>query len=142
MKRLLILFCATGLILVGCVVKDHPNSTKVKVYGNEWDGNPVIVEQGNNGDFEQINEITDRAEVAKLIKALKTVKWKENVEVDIRPADYRFTWNSYEHYVWVNEEYGRLELSIDGQSNYGTLSTDSSEIVFEILTGKEFVRNK
>jgi hypothetical protein len=30
-----------------------------------------------------------------------------------------------------------LELLIEGQSNFGSLSADSSEVVFEILTGKK-----
>lgn len=58
--------------------------------------------------------------------------------MDIEPSDYSFIWNSFEHDVWINKEYERLKLIIEGQSNYGVLSEDSSKIVFEILTDEEF----
>ncbi|MGJ9385371.1 hypothetical protein [Salipaludibacillus sp. CF4.18] len=73
-----------------------------------------------------------------LIEALKNADWQENVEVDIGPPDFRFTWNSYNHSVWRNRDYNRIELKIEGQSNYGTLSKNSSEIVYEILTDKKW----
>ena len=57
--------------------------------------------------------------------------------MDIRPPDYRFSWNSYKHDVWINKNNDRLGLSIEGQSNYGSLSADTSTIVFEIITGEK-----
>ncbi|MFS0688806.1 hypothetical protein AB1K89_06150 [Sporosarcina sp. 179-K 8C2 HS] len=55
------------------------------------------------------------------------------------PPDYRFSWNSIKHNVWVNQNSNRLELIIEGQSNYGSLSEKSSEVVFELLTGKKSI---
>lgn len=134
-KRIIILFLVFGILFVGC----GRNSTKQVVFDHSWDGKPIIVQQINDHDsYDQINEITDPTRVEKLIQYLKGAEWKENVEIDIRLPDYRFTWNSYEHSVWVNEGSGRLELSTDDRSNYGTLSSKSSKIVFEILTGREF----
>lgn len=139
MKRLIVLIITIGLIVVGCSqAETSGNSTKDRVYSNLWDGNPIVVEQRNNANSMMVNEITDSVEVQKLIEAMKNADWRENVKVDIRPPDYTFNWNSYMHSVWVNEEYEKLELMIDGQSNFGTLSKPSSEIVFEILTGKRF----
>ena len=63
--------------------------------------------------------------------------WEENVKVDISPPDYRFSWNSFNHGVWINENSGRLQLLIEGQSNFGSLSATSSETVFELLTSKK-----
>lgn len=144
MKRLFVLILAIGLTLVGCKQdvmysnNEKTNSTKDRVYSDSWDGKPIIVKQRNvNGDYEKVNEITDIVEVEKVIEALENADWQENVKVDIRPPDYSFTWNSYKHSVWINEEYERLELIIEGQSNYGTLSKASSKIVFETLTGKK-----
>lgn len=145
MKRFIILFIAIGLFVVGCS-QDETNgndekndSTKHKVYSSSWDGNPIIVQQKNkNEDYETVNEIVDDAEVKKLIKSLKNADWEEGVKVDIYPPDYHFSWNSFKHSVWINQEYERLELIIEGQSNYGVLSKDSSKIVFEILTSKKF----
>ncbi len=100
-----------GLVLVGCsqdaingnVEKD--DSTKQKVYSSSWDGNPIIVKQrNNNDDYETVNEITDTDEVEKLIKTLGNADWQENVKVDIRPPDYRFSWNSFKHDIWINQE--------------------------------------
>lgn len=68
---------------------------------------------------------------------MKNADWRENIDVDIRPPDYYFSWNSFKHNFWINEATGRLELTIDGRSNYGKLSKGSTETVFEILTGKE-----
>jgi hypothetical protein len=145
MKKFIILFIAIGLVLVGCNQNStngndtKSDSTKNRVYSSSWDGNPLIVKQrNNNGDYETIYEIADKGKVETLIKVLGNADWQENVKVDIRPPDYRFTWNSYKHSVWINQEYDRLELIIEGQSNYGTLSKDSFEIVFEILTGEKF----
>jgi len=73
---------------------------------------------------------------------LEKADWQENVKVDIGSPDYRFSWNSFNHSVWINLEYERLELLIEGESNYGTLSSESSEIVFEILTGKKLKDSK
>ena len=113
MKRLFVLILAIGLILVGCkqdvTFEEKTNSTKDRVYSDSWDGNPIIVKQKNvNGDYEKINEITDSVEVENLIEALGNADWQENVKVDIRPPDYSFTWNSYKHSVWINEEYERI----------------------------------
>lgn len=72
-----------------------------------------------------------------LIKALKNADWEENVDVDIEPEDYNFVWNSFKHGIWINKEYKRLEVIIEGQSNYGVLSKKASKIVFGILTGKK-----
>lgn len=139
MKRIIILFIAIGLILVGC----SKDSTKNRVYGSSWDDSSIVVEQINNdGDYNKINEITDAAKVERLIKALKNANWKENIDVDSRLPDYRFAWNSFHHNVWINEYTGKLELTIDGRSNYTTLSKRSSKIVFEILTDKEFKVNR
>lgn len=149
MKKNIILFILVGLVLVGCnqnITNGNgvkSDSTKNKVYNDSWDGNPIVVKQEiNDADAEIINEINDTSDVKKLIEELKNADWQENVEVDIRPPDYRFKWNMYKHSVWINEEYKRLELSIEGASNFGTLSKDSSEIVFEILTGETFNHNK
>ena len=144
MKRLIILFIAIGLVIAGCSQgatsgsAEKSDSTKKRVYSSSWDGDPIIVEQRiTNEDYERVNEITDTDEVKKLIKALENANWQENIKVDIEPPEYRFSWNSFNHSIWINQEYERLELLIEGQSNYGTLSADSSEIVFEILTGKK-----
>ncbi|WP_339216305.1 hypothetical protein [Ornithinibacillus sp. FSL M8-0202] len=142
MKKLVLLILVMGISLVGCS-QDAPNSnsemnlsTKERVYSNTWDGNPVIVKQKNsNSNYELINEIDDREVVNEIIEALDNADWQENIKLDIRPPDYQFTWNSYEHHVWLNEN-GTLELIIVGQSNYVTLSEGASERVFEILTGK------
>lgn len=135
MKRLIILFFAIGLILVGCSM----DSTKNRVYSSSWDNTLLVVEQrNNNGDYNKINEITDATKVESLIKALKSANWEENTDVDIEPPDYRFAWNSFNHNVWINEATGRLQLTIDERSNFTTLSKASSKIVFEILTDKKF----
>jgi len=143
MTRLIFLCITIALVLVGCS-QDVTNgsvqkidSTKQRVYSSSWDGNPLIVKQRNtNEKYDTVNEITASVEVEKLIEVLGNADWQENVKVDIEPPDYRFSWNSFNHSVWINEEYERLELLIEGQSNYGTLSADSSEIIFEILTGE------
>jgi len=144
MKRIIILFAVMGLVLVGCN-QDAINgdgkkndSTKQRVYSNSWDGKPIIVKQrDHNEDYETVNEITDLDEVDELIRTLGNADWQENVKVDIRPPDYRFSWNSYKHDVWINKNNNRLELSIEGESNYGSLSADFSTIVFEIITGEK-----
>ncbi|WP_042147829.1 hypothetical protein [Paucisalibacillus sp. EB02] len=142
MKRLFVFIVAICFVLVACgqgPTEEKSNSTRDRVYSESWDGNPIIVEQrSTDGDYKIINEITDTDAVNKLIDALGNAAWEENVKVDIGPPDYSFTWNSYEHSVWVNEEYERLELIINGQSNYGTLSKSPSELVFGILTGEKF----
>src|SRR5690625_149641 len=139
MKRIIILFIAIGLILVSC----SKNSTKNRVYSSSWDDTPIVVEQkSNDGNYNKINEITDTAKVERLIKALKNANWEENTDVDIDPPDYRFTWNSFHHSVWVIEATGRLQLTIDERSNFVTLSKSSSKIVFEILTDNEFKDHK
>lgn len=142
MKKIGLLIFALVLLLVGCNqerTNEETNATKESVYSNSWDGEPITVKQrNNNGEYELVHEITDTNEVKKLIENLGNADWQENVKVDIGPPDYEFTWNSYRHSVWINEEYQRLELKIAGQSNYGTLSQDSSSKVYKILTGKEF----
>lgn len=73
---------------------------------------------------------------------MKNADWQENIKVDIRPPDYSFSWNSFEHDVWINQESERIALSIHGQSNYGTLTKDVTETVFEILTDEKFENYK
>ncbi|QUW23111.1 hypothetical protein JSQ81_05965 [Sporosarcina sp. Marseille-Q4063] len=148
MKRLIILFIITGLVLVGCHQAaskgkvQKTDSTKQRVYSGSWDDNPIIIEQRNNKDYETVNELTNPDDVKTLIKALGNADWEENVKVDIGSPDYRFSWNSFNHSIWINQEYERLELLVEGQSNYGSLSKDSSHIVFEILTGKKLENYK
>ncbi|WP_417897685.1 hypothetical protein ABN702_15500 [Bacillus haimaensis] len=110
------------------------NSTKERIYSSSWDGTPLIViKRNSNGTNAKIREITDKKKVKALINELKNADWEENVVVDITPPDYTFTWNSFKHSVWRNEEYERLELTIDGQPNWGTLSKSSSKIVYEMI---------
>ena len=111
MKRLIIMLIAIGLVIVGCSQGatnssvEKSDSIKQRVYSGSWDGNPIIVEQRNtNEDYETVNELTDIDEVKKLIKALENADWQENVMVDIGPPDYRFTWNSFTHSVWINDK--------------------------------------
>lgn len=134
MKRNILLITIIGLVLVGC----SQDSTKKEVYNDSWDGITILVEQiDNNEDYHTINEITDADQVTKLIETLKKADWKDNVDIDMKPADYHFTWNSFKHQVWVNEESGRLSLSIDGRSSYVNLSESASKTVFKILTSNE-----
>src|SRR5690625_1215754 len=111
MKRFIIILITMGLVLVGCHLDgknsngENLNSTKQRVYSNSWDGHSIIVKQNSK----VINEITNKDEVKKLIKALKNADWEENVEVDIRPPDYYFSWNSFKHSIWINKEFKRLE---------------------------------
>lgn len=138
MRKVTFLFIAMGLVLIGCI----QDSTRNKVYSSSWDGIPVVVEQiNNNGDYIIINEIADATIVNRLIKALRRADWEENFELDTRLPDYRFTWNSFNHNVWLNETTGHLHLTIDERSNFTTLSKDSSRIVFEILTVKQLKDN-
>lgn len=142
MKKFINLILFLSVILIGCQQDTTEgnldnNSTKERVYSSTWDGTPVIViKRNSNGTNAKIREITDKEEVEALINELKNADWEENVAVDISPPDYTFTWNSFLHSVWRNEEYERLELKIDGQLNWGTLSKSSSEIVYEILKGE------
>ncbi|MCG7344930.1 hypothetical protein MHZ92_12350 [Sporosarcina sp. ACRSL] len=140
MKRIIIFLAVIGLVLAGCSAKNGDNkndSTKQRVYSNSWDGNPIIVKQRFDvGEYETVNEITDNDEVDELIRILGNVDWLEKIKAErIRDPDYRFSWNSFEHDVWINQNIDRLELSIHGQSNLGVLSANSSKVVLEILTG-------
>lgn len=133
MKKIIILYILIVLSLIGC----NQDSTKKKVYSESWDGVTVIVQQINNeGPDETVNEINDANEVKKLIKVLKRADWQDNIDVDIRPADFHFTWNSFKHDVWINKDSKRIELTIEGRSNYVNLSKKASETVLKILTGK------
>lgn len=142
MKKIIILSLLIGLVLIGCHQnvlnsnREVPNLSTNKIYKDSWDGNPIVVIQGDKN--ESIKTIHDASHIKKLIHEIKSADWQENVDVDIRPADYHFKWNSYTHNVWINEETNKLELNIEGKSNYGVLSSNSSEIVFEILTHNTF----
>lgn len=145
-KKLISLIILIGVVLVGCQqdeidnsnhTSNHyetPDTTKDKVYNDAWDGKTILVKQGGDEEAVAINEIDDAADEEALINELKNADWRENIDVDIRPPDYYFVWNAYKHKVWINEETSQLELSVEGQSNFVTLSKDSSNIVFEILT--------
>lgn len=62
----------------------------------------IVKKRNSNGTNEIIREITDKEEVKALINELKNADWEENVEVDITPPDYTFTWNLFDHSVWRN----------------------------------------
>lgn len=133
------------LFFVGCQQQVNEESpvniptTKDKVYSESWNGEPVIVKgQTDDGNYTNINEINDVKDIETIIELLKNAEWEENVQVDIRPPDYRFSWNRYIHGVWDNKEYNRLEVIIEGHSSYGTLSISSSEVLYEILTGTSY----
>lgn len=150
MKRIMMLVIVSGLVLVGCNNQnaaennlidqaENNDSTKTRVYSKPWDGKAIIVKQKyDQDDYQAVNEITDPAQVEKLIEILRNADWKEGVDVDIEPADYRFVWNSFEHGVWINDEYKRIEVIVAGQSNYGVLSKEASKVVFEILTNEGY----
>lgn len=162
MNKITKLFIVIFVLLTGCMqpqndnnviesnqskqeteIETKGNSTKKRVYSKPWDENPLIIkEKTNNGNYEIVNEITDSTLVEKLIKALRSADWEENVDVDIKPEDYNFAWNSFKHGLWVNKGYKRLEVIIEGQSNYGVLSKETTKIAFEILTGKKFDGDK
>src|SRR5699024_3613664 len=133
MKRIICLLFIS-LFLIGCTSE----TVKHNIYDEEWDGKTIVVEQiRENEERKVIHEITVESHVKNLIKALASADWQENVEIDIRPPDYTFTWNTYEHLLWVNEETNKLEVSIVGESNYGVLSEGNSNKVMEILLGNK-----
>lgn len=140
------LFFIAFTLLIGCQLQTNEQAnprdnaaTKDRVYSEVWDGTAIIVEERNdNGKYTEVNTIIDGKLVDKIINILSAAEWEENVDVDITPPDYRFTWNSYNHGVWINEYVNRLELIIEGQSNYGKLSEHDSKIFFEMLTGNKF----
>lgn len=126
-------------ISAGCeqMGTDDENTTSERVYSADWDGDPIEVSARDaDGSEETIHEVSETGEVERLIEALRQADWEENVMVDIRPPDYQFQWNDYLHFVWQNDEVGRLELVIDGEENYGRLSRNASEEVLSILTGE------
>lgn len=146
MKKSAIFILLSVLIIVGCqkqtessgdnknntneIVHNNKSTTEL-IYSSKWDGNPIIVTQSND---KIINEISEREDIEKLIHLLKQANWQENVQIDIRPPDLTFAWNSYEHGVWINKT--NLELMIFGQSNFGSLSEEDSTIVYQLLTNK------
>jgi len=133
MKRIICLLLVS-IFLIGCTSE----TVKHKIYGEEWDGKTIVVEQiQENEERKVIHEITVEAHVKNLIKDLASADWQENVEVDIRPPDYTFTWNTYEYLLWVNEETNKLEVSIVGESNFGVISEGNSNKVMEILLGNK-----
>lgn len=137
MRMLIVIGMSIILVFSGCHQNDLntnkgiANSTTKKIYNESWDGNPIIVIKTDKDV--KINSIQDSSDVKLLINKLNAADWQENVEVDIRPPDYYFKWNAYTHNVWVNEVTNRLELSIEGKSNYGVLSSNYSKIVSEML---------
>src|SRR5699024_1299383 len=124
MKKTIIIYTIISLVLIGCnqtIVNNNEiasDSTVKNIYGEAWNSNSVIIK---NVEGEIIKSIEDKVEIKQLINKLKGAKWQENIEVDIRPPDYYFKWNSYTHNLWINEETSRLEVSIEGMSNYGIL---------------------
>lgn len=138
MRKCLILLSIIAIVLVGCkenaAKNDITSSSSKNFYAETWDGNSIVVKQMiNEESYKTINVITDTAVVKELVDELRGADWQENVELDIRPPDYYFSWNGFEHNVWLNETTKRLELSVEGKSNYGKLSEHSSSIVLELL---------
>lgn len=137
MWKTLVISIMIILVLTGCQPNELNNShgnyhsTINKIYNESCNSNQIIVIDVSRN--EKITTIQDVAEVKELINNLKRADWQENVEIDIRQPDFHFKRNFYTHNVWINDVTNRLELSIEGKSNYGVLSGKSSKIVFEIL---------
>ncbi|MFA9557730.1 hypothetical protein ACERII_10530 [Evansella sp. AB-rgal1] len=123
--------------------------TVERVYSESWDGETVIVEEYEESlNYNIINEITDGKDVETMLTLLKKTEWIEGISADNEPPDYRFTWNSYVHGVWVwkmketdrsteNVVSNRLSIIIEDQYNHTTLSEEDSSILYEIVTGEK-----
>ncbi|WP_163537273.1 hypothetical protein [Gracilibacillus sp. YIM 98692] len=87
----------------------------------------------NNDDFQLINEVEDEDKVRMIIDIFNNVNWDTDTHRDMPLPHYRL--NNYD--IWVTPSGDMLEIINQSNDYYVRLSKENSEVLFEIITGKE-----
>lgn len=139
MRHFKYLIASIGIILIaGC-------SNSLEIEEKNIEVQKLISDEYEFEDSKEI-KITNNEKIKKVKEILDDIDW-ENAKVDmVRPADYRFSFQSknpeieakaalYE--LWISPNKDRVELVIDAESKYIQLDKNQSAELFEILTGEK-----
>lgn len=120
--------------LVGCN-QDAPTETPQTEHIEE---KPFTVKESQREGDQSTKEVVDSNEIKIVTEMIEDAEWEENIEVDmVYPPDYRFRLDSISYAIWVTPNRDGLEIIAEGQSKYIKLPVQDSEILYEIMTGKE-----
>ncbi|MCM3161346.1 hypothetical protein KDJ21_020650 [Metabacillus litoralis] len=141
-KRLFLLFCI-GVSLVGCVQEKTvkaPKEIQAETPQPEHiEEKSFIVEERQSEGYIDLKEVVKPDEIRTVVKILENVEWQEDIKVQMAlPPEYRFSLGSINYAIWVTPTEDRLEIIAEGQSKYIKLPIRDSEILYKIITGKEF----
>jgi len=141
-KRLLLLFCI-GVNLTGCVQEKTitaPKEIQAETPQTEHsDEKAFTVEERQSEGYLDLKEVVKSDEIKTVIQILENAEWQEGIKVEMAlPPEYRFSLGSINYAIWVTPTKDRLEIIAEGQSKYIKLPTKDSEILYKIITGKEF----
>ena len=140
-KRLFLLFCI-GISLVGCNQEETikvPKEIQAEATQTEHiEEKPFTVEERKSEGYKIIKEVVKSDEIKTVIEIIENADWEENIEMEMAlPPEYRFSMGSFSYAIWVTPNRDRLEIIVEGQGKYIKLPIKDSEILYEIITGKE-----
>ncbi|MGM9951745.1 MAG: hypothetical protein ACI33P_16535 [Lysinibacillus sp.] len=136
MKRLYFMICigAFAVLLAAC--------SKATFDTEQY----IVVDKrvGEENQFEDFNEVTDRDQVDKALAILEEANWEKAKVEMVRYPDYRFGFQykdpkieakAVEYKLWISPKGDKIELVRPHE--YVQLDKDASAQLFEILTGEK-----
>ncbi|MDF2946539.1 MAG: hypothetical protein K0S51_1218 [Bacillales bacterium] len=102
---------------------------------------------GNDNNFEDFKEVTNKSDVKKVRNILESVDW-ENAKVQMfRPEDYKFLFEpntkklifveALPYRLWISPDKDQVELINFFENKYAQLGKNKSAELFKILTGSK-----
>jgi len=145
MKRIVTftLFIVLCFALVGCNQEERikaPKEIQAETPQTEHiEIKPFTVEERQSEGYKSIKEVVKSDKIETVLEIIENAEWEENIKVDMAfPPEYRFSLDSINYAIWVTPNKDRLEIIAEGQAKYIKLPIKDSEILYKILTGKEF----
>lgn len=106
----------------------------------------IKVQKRIGDNYKDFKEITDNEQNQKVKDILKEIDW-ENAKIEmVRPADYRFSFQSenfgieakaVSYELWISPNKDKVALVINDENKYIQLDNNKSDELFEILTSEK-----
>lgn len=101
---------------------------------------PIKVEKRVDIGYITINALETQEDIEMLVGFFENKVWQEGIKVQMAtPPNYRFVLNDSNYGMWITPLGDGLELIREGEAVYMKLREQDSAILYEFLTGEEFM---
>jgi hypothetical protein len=133
-----------AILVVGCKnevtvedIKGENNKVDIVYREVEFNNTSIKVEENTSVGYKELRVIDDVQQLKQLEDILNRLIWeKAKVEMSF-PPHLRFISEGSFFAIWVTPKKDRIEIILEGEGLYQMLSTEDSNLIFQLLTEKK-----